>query len=544
MIFKKKWVMVVICIVLALGAVLLAAILTQSLSSSGGSSGGFLEDVLPPGGDLNNGVEDDEGKDETDIPSVEYSPEEVAQILDEGFYMYDTMRITANAAGRGLLALRAGCYITPAVYDYVASDPNKSFGTLIVPYSYVENAPFEGDKLAWHEYLDANELVRLETESTVYTHYDEKGLARGYYTQFSMTDMKVASYNRKFTAISFIKTVDGDSVSYEYARYKNGYDHTTFPRSLVNLAAEKLDQEYFKKLSLTELEKATYRTVVKKTIHLMSGTDEEYNDNGIYLATPFSVSYDAWTVGSELPLLKEAYAGLDVPVRFVEVEEGLVLDGNTVVSATHSFSADQRFESFMCYVLLAGTEYMYQVMIENPNYGVSDPSEDPVEKVIWLDGDFSFDLVEKDLIGVEEPYIENYHATHDACGTQFYFYGLEGYFHCPSCGDVIEIYDDFNIRSIDATKGSAVEGTDFSYEDGWGYYPLTLEVGKLYFIEDMLFVAVLQPDHECGVPPVGTVFFVNGEAYTVESVDQDYIFFSPDPPEDFDYHIYEAVIAE
>ena len=110
--------------------------------------------------------------------------------------------------------LRFAAVIDPKTVEEVEQDENKTFGGLIVPYSYFETygVSKSGDYLS--NFLAQDLALAYKEDLEVTKKADEDG---NYSVEYSIVNIHNYNLNRDFFGVLYIKTVDGDTVTYEYA---------------------------------------------------------------------------------------------------------------------------------------------------------------------------------------------------------------------------------------------------------------------------------------------------------------------------------------
>ena len=165
------------------------------------------------------------------------------------------------------------------VYSAVTADPNKSFGMIVVPSDYLTGCT-DGKYV---EYLTEN-YVTTDAETGEVTK-DSSGvineLGGAYYYDVdkdgteelcisgAVYGLQYSNLNRDFTGIAFIKTQNGDEVSYEYAKDPDGTTTAYHSRNVVYVASKAYEDPDDKEKHGTVLQ-----NFIKKGVNQQLGLEE------------------------------------------------------------------------------------------------------------------------------------------------------------------------------------------------------------------------------------------------------------------------------
>lgn len=131
--------------------------------------------------------------------------------------------------------LRFEATVDKTTYESVLNDSNKTFGAFILPKDYLEAA--EITEITDHEaQFKAKNLKYLNREDITGSMSGE-GSNTNYILKYSIVDLHYYNYNRTFFGLFFIKTVDGDTTTYEYATV-NGANNERSIAYVSNAAIE------------------------------------------------------------------------------------------------------------------------------------------------------------------------------------------------------------------------------------------------------------------------------------------------------------------
>ena len=112
--------------------------------------------------------------------------------------------------------IRFAAVVTEDLKNQVESSENQSFGALILPNDYLESITIDEEHPHTTQ-LNGIQYNSAEGLKAVWNTEEEQ-----YEVRYSIADVQYGNYNRDWFGIVYIKTVDGDSVTYDYADVVNG----------------------------------------------------------------------------------------------------------------------------------------------------------------------------------------------------------------------------------------------------------------------------------------------------------------------------------
>ena len=134
--------------------------------------------------------------------------------------------------------------VAPEQDEAVQASSNKSFGMLIAPVDYfaaVSNEVSAHGK-TWHEaFAEAGINPKITDDLDLYEEKDEAGKLLYYRIRYDFGQILFNNTNREFSAIGYVKTVNGDKIEYTYAVFENENTVITSARSIAYLTAGALD---------------------------------------------------------------------------------------------------------------------------------------------------------------------------------------------------------------------------------------------------------------------------------------------------------------
>ena len=159
----------------------------------------------------------------------------------DGSLVQDGMEMDKEATMRfeSPQGIRFAANVSSELANEVAGDPNKSFGAMIVPLNYFEGMDtgkaFEEQD--WMKIFEEHYATLLKFEDiSTYSVTSSDGILFGYQLRFSITSIKYKNTNLPFFGIAFVKTVDGENVSYTYASLPKDTAYRDMAVSYASLA--------------------------------------------------------------------------------------------------------------------------------------------------------------------------------------------------------------------------------------------------------------------------------------------------------------------
>ncbi|MBQ3505600.1 MAG: hypothetical protein IJA89_02385 [Clostridia bacterium] len=243
----------------------------------------------------------------------------------------DVSAVTAVAGSFEMLATHevrmddenTGLRFTARISEsYYTANQDKNFGMVIFPASrFDEITSMNGENV---EYLD---VLDDEGQGKYVKIYNDPAQVDGsgdYYLKGAIANIYYDNYNLDFVAIGFVETVEGDTVSYEYA---------TFDKDAVSA---NIYETAVKSLKVAGYENnAILQNFVTKGILQKNGVSKEdaetvsYSELGEYLGLSVSTTADHIAVGGETSYTVSSANDVDFDSLGVEVttDNGTIADG-------------------------------------------------------------------------------------------------------------------------------------------------------------------------------------------------------------------------
>ena len=170
---------------------------------------------------------------------------------------------------------------------------------------------------------DCGIVTKSQADGTVIEHY----------IQGSITNVMYQNTNLDFMAFAFVKTVDGEEVSYKYASYPDGVNYKTQARSLAYLAAEALNDNVSNLTYYSSEDVAFMKGVINNSVDLAKQLAAPTEDNSVYAVT-LSKTEKTLKVGTEFTLKVTIAESVKVPVWWKTSDASVVTVKDGVVTAT------------------------------------------------------------------------------------------------------------------------------------------------------------------------------------------------------------------
>lgn len=278
----------------------------------------------------------------------------------DGSLVQDGMEMDKEATMRfeSPQGIRFTANVSSELANEVAGDPNKSFGAMIVPMDYFEGMDtgktFEEQD--WMKIFEEHYATLLKFEDiSAYSVTSSDGILFGYQLRFSITSIKYKNTNLPFFGIAFVKTVDGENVSYTYASLPKDTAYRDMAVSYASLAAKCLNEEKISGTYYSAEDLALLNKIVNDSVDLANGLETATDDGSKYTAT-LSETEKTMKVGEKFTLTAEIAEEVDVPVWWQSSDYDVVTINNGEVMAVGDGTAE--ISAFV-----AGQEYVCTVTV-------------------------------------------------------------------------------------------------------------------------------------------------------------------------------------
>lgn len=254
--------------------------------------------------------------------------------------------------------IRFTANISTELANEVASDPNKSFGAMLAPLDYFEGMDtgeaFEEQD--WMKIFEEHEAKPMLFENvSVFGVTSSDGALLGYKINFVLTNVLYANTNRPFFCIGFVKTTDGENVSYTYASLPKDTAYRDMAVSYASLAAKCLNEEKVSGTYYSAEDLALLNKIVNDSVDLANGLEAATDDGSKYTVT-LSETEKTMKIGEKFTLTAEIAEEVGLPVWWQSSDYDVATVNNGEVTAVGDGTA--KISAFV-----AGQEYVCTVTV-------------------------------------------------------------------------------------------------------------------------------------------------------------------------------------
>lgn len=210
--------------------------------------------------------------------------EENATTYQSGMVMMAVPTVRLNEP----TGVRFTAQITPELYNEVMADENKVFGMVIAPISYfmkvdVDEVPGDCDWLKEFEKETVTVLTMDDISPYAYTESD--GTLVEYRMNGAITSILYKNTNLQFLGIGYVKTTDGENITYKYASHPDGLTYKQCAYSFAYVAAERLNSYVVRNEHLAQADLDMLNGVINNSVDLANGLTEATDDGSAYAVT-------------------------------------------------------------------------------------------------------------------------------------------------------------------------------------------------------------------------------------------------------------------
>lgn len=277
-------------------------------------------------------------------------------VLQEGLVMYEEPQLRFGDT----YGLRFRATVSPELKKEVESDENKCFGFVIAPINYFVQVDLGEDlsKMDWIKTFEKeNMAVITMDECAVVTKSKADGTITEHLIQGSITNIYYNNTNREFVSFAYVKTTDGDEVSYKYASYPEGVSYKTQARSLAYMAAQTLNDNVVNLTYYAEADIAQMKGFVNSSVDLANGLTEATDDGSIYEVT-LSKTEKTLQPNEQFTLKATIAEGVKVPVWWTTTDASVVTVKDGVLTAHGKGTAT-------VYAVVAGETYACEITVDD-----------------------------------------------------------------------------------------------------------------------------------------------------------------------------------
>lgn len=257
--------------------------------------------------------------------------------------------------------VRFTAQITPELYKEVSADESKEFGMVLAPISYymkVDLAETPGD-VDWLKAFEDEGLTVLTLEGSPYAVTEPDGTLLEYRFNGAITNILYKNTNLQFLGIAYVKTTDGDAVSYKYASYPEGLSYKQCAYSYAYIAAERLNSYVVYGEHLAQADLDLLNGVINNSVDLANGLTEATDDGSAYAVTLSDIA-KTLKVDEEFTIKVDIAEGVKTSIWWQSTDTSVAVVENGVVKAVGDGTATIN-------VYVAGEKYTCAITVGEVN---------------------------------------------------------------------------------------------------------------------------------------------------------------------------------
>ncbi len=285
-------------------------------------------------------------------PTVE--PEATTN-LQEGLVMSEK----ASFRFKDSLGLTFTMEISPEMYEEVSKDENKTFGIVIGPIKYFRQVDTgEGfDKIDWIKEFEEKELNVSCLEGDVLAVTAEDGTLSHYILNGSIVNVPYQGVNTRIVGFGYLKTVDGENVSYKYAALPEGVSYEDYACAYMYAAADLLNEIEVLDLYMAQSDIDILKSVINQAVDLAHGLEAPTDDGSTFSVTLSEVAKDL-KIGEEFILDVEIAEPVRMSIWWQSTDTSVAVVKDGVIKAVGEGSATIN-------VFVAGEKYTCEITVGN-----------------------------------------------------------------------------------------------------------------------------------------------------------------------------------
>lgn len=245
----------------------------------------------------------------------------------------------------------------------VNANENKSFGMVLAPVSYFMKVDTRESykEIDWINAFAEESLTSIALDGSARQVASADGTTLEYNFNGAIVGVKYKNTNLQFLGIAYVKTTDGENVSYRYASFPEGISYKQCAYSYAYVVAETLNNYYVGNLHLAQSDLEMCKGVINNSVDLANGlSEEDKTDDGSTYAVTLSTTEKTLAVGEQLKLDVEIAEGVKVPIWWLSENSSIasIKDGTVTANAEGSVKV---------YAIVAGKEYSCVITVSNTN---------------------------------------------------------------------------------------------------------------------------------------------------------------------------------
>ncbi len=204
-------------------------------------------------------------------------------------------------------------------------------------------------------------------ECEVVTKSQSNGTITEHLIQGSITSILYNNTNREFMSFAYVKTTDGDEVSYKYASYPDGVSYKTQARSFAYVTAQALNDKAVNFTYYSSADVALMKGFINNSVDLANGLTEATNDGSMYAVT-LSETEKTLKAGETFTLKANIAEKVKVPVWWTTTDASVVTVKDGVLTAYGNGTAT-------VYAVVAGEKYACEITVGEKATETEDSTE-------------------------------------------------------------------------------------------------------------------------------------------------------------------------
>lgn len=264
----------------------------------------------------------DSSGDSTDTGTELTPPTNEVSLIADGIEMLAGAQVYMGDDDTLDPAIRFTCLIDNDLKAEVEADENKSLAILVAPLDYFDEVNSDAST-----YIDWINAFADAGKTTILSVFDDYGTYNDYtsYMRFTLSNVLYNNMNRKFVAMGVLIDNSGDTPVYQYSAMPEGQTYRTNARSVAYVSGAALNAYAIGEATFTEERAAKLRTYIDMAVDQANGLSAHTNNGDMPEVTITSgTSVTMGLNGSHTITGGFEPTGLDVPVRFVSSNEGVV----------------------------------------------------------------------------------------------------------------------------------------------------------------------------------------------------------------------------
>lgn len=233
--------------------------------------------------------------------------------------------------------------ISPELKKEVEEDENKSFGMAIAPISYFMKVD-KGEtykETDWIKALEEESLNPLIVEGgSLAMKTTPDGTVIEHCINGAITSILYNNTNLQFLGIAFVKTVDGENVSYRYASFPEGVSYKDCSYSYAYLAAQCLNEYVLNNVYYSKSDLDLLEFIINKSVDLANGlSEEEMTDDDSKYTVTLSETEKNLKIDEEFTLKVTIKEGVKTPIWWRSSDSNVATVNNGVITAKNNGTA-------------------------------------------------------------------------------------------------------------------------------------------------------------------------------------------------------------